>query len=201
MRHLLAPIVVSALLGLASAAHAQVTNYTTTLSGANESPPTTSLGTGNGSVLINEDTDEMRVHIDFTGLTSDTTASHIHCCTSAAQTGNAGVATMVPTFVNFPLGVTAGTYDMSFNLLDAGTYNPAFLNANGGTPDTAETALLDGLAAGTAYLNIHTTEHPTGEIRGFLVAAPIPEPGHFAMLLLGLAAVGTVRRWRAVAAR
>jgi hypothetical protein len=194
-------MVVSALLGLASAAHAQVTNYTTTLSGANESPPTTSLGIGNGSVRIDEDTDEMRVHMDFSGLTSGTTASHIHCCTSAPQTGNAGVATMVPTFVNFPLGVTAGTYDMSFNLLDESTYNPAFLSANGGTADTAETALLDGLAAGTAYLNIHTTEHPTGEIRGFLVAAPIPEPGHFAMLLLGLAAVGGMRRWRAGAAR
>jgi hypothetical protein len=194
-------MVVSALLGFASAAHAQVTNYTTTLSGANESLPTTSLGTGTASVLINEDTDEMRVHVDFSGLTAGTTASHIHCCTSAPQSGNAAVATMVPTFANFPLGVTAGTYDMSFNLLDAGTYNPAFVSAHGGTADTAETALLDGLAAGNAYLNIHTTQNPTGEIRGFLVAAPIPEPSHFAMLLMGLAAVGGVRRWRAGAAR
>jgi CHRD domain len=35
-------------------------------------------------------------------------------------------------------------------------------------------ALLTGLAAGEAYLNIHTTLFPNGEIRGFL--APVPGP-------------------------
>jgi hypothetical protein len=201
MRKLLAPLVVSALLGFAGAAHAQVTNFTTTLSGANESPPNSSPGTGTASVLINELSDEMRVHINFSGLTSGSTASHIHCCTPEPLTGTAPVATMVPTFTGFPLGVTSGTYDMTFNLLDASTYNPAFVSAHGGTPDSAEAALLAGITAGTSYLNIHTALYPAGEIRGFLIAAPIPEPAHLAMLLMGLAALWGVRRAKAGAAR
>jgi hypothetical protein len=56
------------------------------------------------------------------------------------------------------------TYDMT----QAGSWNPAFITANGGTPAGAEAALIAGLAAGQAYLNIHTTNNPGGEIRGFL---------------------------------
>jgi hypothetical protein len=196
MRHLLAPMVVSALLGLTSAAHAQVNNYTTTLSGPNEAPPNSSPGTGTASVLVNEDFNEITLHVEFSGLTTGTTAAHIHCCTTDPQTGTAGVATQVPSFVGFPLGVTSGTYDMTLSTLDEATYNPAFITANGGTADTAEAALLEGIVAGTAYLNIHTTDFPAGEIRGFLIAAPIPEPTHFGMLLMGLAAIGGARRWR-----
>jgi hypothetical protein len=197
MRQLLAPLVVSTLLGLSAAAHAATTNYTTTFSGAKEVPPNSSAGTGTGSVLINDTTNQMRVHMDFSGLTSGTTASHIHCCTDVPDSGNAGVATMVPTFSMFPLGVTSGTYDMTFDLLSASTYNPAFISANGGTPASAEAELLAGLAEGTAYLNIHTSQFPAGEIRGFLVAAPIPEPGHLGMLVMGLTALAGIRRWRA----
>jgi hypothetical protein len=47
-------------------------------------------------------------------------------------------------------------------------WNPAFITAHGGTPASAETALLAGLAANEAYLNIHSNTHPGGEIRGFL---------------------------------
>jgi CHRD domain/PEP-CTERM motif len=53
---------------------------------------------------------------------------------------------------------------------------------------SAETVLLAGLAAGDAYLNIHTTVNPGGEIRGFLHA--VPEPSTWAMLLLGFAGLG-----------
>jgi PEP-CTERM motif-containing protein/CHRD domain-containing protein len=49
--------------------------------------------------------------------------------------------------------------------------------------------------AGEAYLNIHTTNFPGGEIRGYLTVAAVPEPETFALLLVGLGAVGwAVRR-------
>jgi hypothetical protein len=196
MRHLLSPLVVSILLGFTSTAHAAVTNYTTTLSGANEAPPNSSSGTGTVSLLSNDVFNEMRLHVGFSGLTAPTTAAHIHCCTTDPQAGAAPVATTIPSFSMFPLGVTSGTYDMTFDLLSANTYNPAFVTAHGGTLASAEADLLAGIAAGTAYLNIHSSAYPAGEIRGFLIAAPIPEPGHLAMLVMGLAAIGGVRRWR-----
>ena len=48
------------------------------------------------------------------------------------------------------------------------SYNLAFVTAHGGTTASAAAALLAGLEAGQAYLNIHTTMFPGGEIRGFL---------------------------------
>jgi hypothetical protein len=195
MRHLLAPLVVSALLGFAGAAHAQVSNFTTTLSGANEAPPNSSPGTGTASALSIEDFNELRLHADFSGLVAGTTAAHIHCCTTDPETGTAGVATTVPSFVGFPLGVTSGTYDMTFDLLSEGTYNPAFIAAHGGTVDSAEADLLAGIEAGTAYLNIHSSQYPGGEIRGFFMAAPIPSRATWRCWQWGWRAWER-RRWR-----
>src|SRR5205807_609669 len=102
------------------------------------------------------------------------TASHIHAATASPGTGTAGVATTTPTFAGFPLGVTSGTYDNTLDLTQLSSYNPAYVTANGGTAASAEAALTSSMAAGTSYLNIHTTNLPTGEIRGFLVSAPEP---------------------------
>jgi len=100
------------------------------------------------------------------------TASHIHSATAVPGSGTAGVATTLPTFAGFPSGVTAGTYDQTFNMLLASSYNPSFVTANGGTPASAWTALRAGISAGRAYLNIHSTTFSGGEIRGFLNPCP-----------------------------
>lgn len=198
MRKLLSPLLATILLGIAGASHAAVTNYSTTLNGAKESPPNSSPGTGTATVLVNDTFNELRLHVDFSGLVAPTTAAHIHCCTAVPQTGNAAVATTVPSFASFPLNVTGGTFDTTLDLLSANSYNPAFVAAHGGTLALAEADLLAGIAAGTAYLNIHSSTFPAGEIRGFLVAAPIPEPGKLAMWAMGLAGLAGVRRWRRV---
>ena len=110
----------------------------------------------------------------FGNLTSPTTASHIHCCAPPGM--NAIIATQIPTFHNFPLGVTAEGYvSPVFDLTMSSSYNPAFITANGGTALTAEAALIAGMLAGQSYLNIHTMANPTGEIRGLLPAA-VPGP-------------------------
>jgi hypothetical protein len=86
------------------------------------------------------------------------------------------------------LGVTFGTYDMTFDLTMASTYNPAFVTAEGGTVAGAEAALVAALLAGETYINIHTTNFGGGEIRGFLGA--VPEPSTWAMMLIGFAGLG-----------
>ena len=105
------------------------------------------------------------------------------------EAGTIGVATQVPNFVGFPLGVTAGTYDFTFDLTAATSWNPAFITANGGSTASAEAALVAGLNADRAYLNIHTTQFGGGEIRGFL-RRDVPEPALPA--LLGVAAVAAL---------
>ena len=178
-------ISVAALCLLATQASASIVIYDATL-GNFENPPTGSMGTGFAQVTIDTAANTMEVNVTFSGLTSGTTASHIHCC--VAPGGNTGVATTTPTFTGFPSGVTSGTYDHTFDLTNASSYNPAFVTANGGTGASAEAILLAGLDAGHAYLNIHTTNFGGGEIRGFLAA--VPEPSTWAMLLLGFAGLG-----------
>lgn len=154
---------------------AAVTTYVATLNGANESPPNASTGTGQGQVDIDPVAHTMRVVVVFSGLVSNTTNSHIHAATTTAFTGTAGVATRTPTFLNFPSGVTAGSYDWTYDMTQAGSYNPTYVTNNGGTTASAEAALFQAIADGKAYLNIHSTVYPGGEIRGFLTpGAPTP---------------------------
>jgi outer membrane autotransporter protein len=165
MKHQYKLLAAAVLLAGSAGAHAQI--YKATLTGANEVPAVTTSGTGIGVVSLNTGTDELRVKTTFSGLTGNTTASHIHCCT--APGANAGVATQTPTFSGFPLGVTSGSYDATFNTSLATSWNAAFITANGGTPASAEAVLSNGLNAGMAYLNIHSSVAPGGEIRANLV--------------------------------
>jgi hypothetical protein len=186
----LAATVLAAALSMPALAHEVV--YATTLSGPAEAPPNASPAVGSALVTIDLDLVTMRVQVSFADLVGTTSASHIHCCTAVPGTGTATVATTTPTFPNFPLGVMSGTYDMTFDMTQASSYNPAFITAHGNTVGTAFNDLLAGLAAGEAYLNIHTSAVPSGEIRGFL--APVPEPETYALMLAGLGVLAARRR-------
>lgn len=172
-----------------------------TLSNLGEpAPANLSVGTGQVSVIFDDDAFTMTVNASFSGLTGTTTASHIHCCTSVAGAGNAGVATQVPSFSGFPLGVTSGSFSQSLDLTQASSWNPAFVAANGGSLASAFAAFATGLFNGKAYFNVHTSFVGGGEIRAFLAPAPVPVPASIALMASGLLGLLAMLRQRRAAA-
>lgn len=163
---------------LSGPVRAQTFTFSSTLTGAAESPPVAT--TAGGSVLVTFDSVASTVSVSewFFGLSAGLSDNHIHCCTVTPLTGTAGVAVG---FTGLPVGATTGSYAHVFTLAPA-----------------SFTSLLNGALSGKAYVNIHTTAFTSGEIRGFLqlVAATVPEPGTYALMLCGLAAVGLLARRR-----
>src|SRR5687768_11696384 len=130
--------------GIAHVCNAQI--YYGTLLGSNEFPANTSPGTGKFMVTIDAAANTMRVQATYSGLVpqtaagaqSGTTASHIHASAThppLSLVANTGVATTTPTFTGFPqgIGVLSGTYDRTFDMTLATSFNPAYVTANGGT--------------------------------------------------------------------
>src|SRR5215471_384155 len=91
--------------GFASLNYGATITFSGSLIGANENPAVVSPATGSSTVSLDTVTQMLTINVTFSGLTTPTTAAHIHCC--VGEPGNAGVATTVPAFPGFPLGVTS----------------------------------------------------------------------------------------------
>lgn len=167
------------------------TSWGGALSGSQQVPANASAASGFAVLSLTGNV--LKVDVAWSGLVGGpAAAAHIHCC--ALPNANAAVA--VP-FVGFPTTI-AGTYDNTFDLSNAAVYTSAFLSASGGTAAGAEAALLAGLDAGQAYVNIHDATYPGGEIRADLAPAltMTPEPTSLALAAAGLGAAAALARRR-----
>ena len=163
----------SLMMAIATPASATITQFSASLSNAGE-PVSGSPGSGAALVTLDDVLSKVTVHVTFQDLTANASAGHIHCCTATPGAGSIGVA---QGFAGFP-AAKSGTYDQSFTLAAA-----SFTN------------LATNIAAGRAYVNIHSPgTFSAGEVRGFL--APVPEPETYALMLAGLGVLGLAARRR-----
>lgn len=158
------------------------------LMGTNEVPPNSSTATG--FVSMSRAGSMLTVSLNWSGITGGAiTAGHIHCCTNPGS--NIGVAVG---FTGLP-NTTSGSYTKTFDLGLLSTYTGAFVtNFGGGTVAGAEAALVSGLDAGRAYVNLHNAVYPGGEIRANVVVTP--EPSSVLTVAFGLLALGVTARHR-----
>ena len=144
------------------------------LMGSNEVPSNASRATGVADFTLDTVAGTLSVIEGFTGLTSVATAAHIHCCTTPGM--NAPVVLPFSSSDSFPFGVTGGSFNHTYNLATSLT-------------GISVADFIAGLEAGEAYTNIHTAIFPGGEIRG-QIAAAVPEPSSWSLMILGFAGIG-----------
>ena len=119
------------------AALAETVHLTANLQPSSEVPPTTSHGQGMVQADFDTATKAFRWTITYEGLTGPATAAHFH--------GPAGVGVNAPPVIPIPKESLASPIKCEQTLTDA---------------------QQSDLMGGKWYFNIHTKEHPGGEIRG-----------------------------------
>jgi len=160
MRRVLSLAIAGAFTLLFSAqAHAQTVVYTATLSGSNEAPPVAATGAGGfATVTVNLTTQTIDWVVDVYNLPSGVTAAHIHV-------GGLGVAG--PVVINFTVPTNASN---DFRL--SGSARAADVVARQPQGVNTFDDVVQALATGHGYVNVHTQVNPGGEVRGQLVVRP-----------------------------
>ena len=148
-------VALASLLVIAAGAYAD-TGFVATLSGVCENPANASPATGTAFFVLNTAGTTISYNVTYSGLTTPRTASHIHAASCCGV--NSGI--------QLPIAAAGPTAD---NIVGSGPVNATLL-----------AALTSSCVGGTtqAYVNVHSTQFPGGEIRGQLVPDATPSTRH-----------------------
>lgn len=141
----------------ATAASAQVVQMAATLSSGEETPALLSGAVGTAEVSVDAEAKEVSVTLRVFNLPTRSAAGHIHV-------GPRGVAG--PVVLDFPgIAGRTGDFVVTFRVNQSAFRPQPAIGIN--TMDD----VIQAITGGSAYVNIHTTTFPAGEIRGQLVLA------------------------------
>jgi len=154
---------------LADAASAQV-RQAERLRGGNENPPVISSGNGNFRAERSGDQIDFRLRYDLApeDAESDVTQAHLHI----ANPGNNGpiVVFLCSNARNEPDGVTVRACPPSPNVVEGTIVAADVIGLTEGDTVIIEAGDLNGLfrlmTQGAVYVNVHSGDHPSGEVRG-----------------------------------
>jgi CHRD domain len=132
-----------ALAGTLTFAQAAPVSFAVPLAGAQQVPPVQTPGSGNADLTYDASTRVVTWNISFSGLSGPATMAHFHGPAAAGK--NAGVKVWLS---------QKGTTEVTSPISGQATLSP----------DDAKM-----FEAGDMYINVHTKEHPNGEIRGQVV--------------------------------
>ncbi|MDP1533648.1 MAG: CHRD domain-containing protein [Rubrivivax sp.] len=195
----------SALLALAAtpmAAHAIVYQFNASLSPSNELHVPTSTASGVATLFFDTSSNTYDFSMAVFGLSGGgsgkaASGAHIHGAASLTENGPVRIDLLLAPFSSLNSGAIL--------LVGGNTVAAAAIPAtpaSGSNIGYGAMSFLQMLQTGLAYVNVHTTADGAGAVRGQLVqvAAVVPEPSTYLLLLAGLGVVGMVARRRAAAA-
>lgn len=172
MKKLLAVLCVFGLCALTTAASDKDDRNTfhATLRGANETPgPVATQATGSFQATLSEDGTTLNYTVTYNNLNAQVTQSHIHfglpketggVMVFLCQTVNGSAPTTdlgVPTCPDTTSGTISGTITVA---------NVVGPNSQGITPGADFDKVIQAMRSRLAYVNVHSTRSPVGEIRG-----------------------------------
>ena len=150
-------VMIFSIMVTSSMLYAKPMNFTTHLVGETASVETL----GQGQVKLQFSDDLMSVHYRLiVANIKDVTMAHIHIAPTAGGTGGVAVWLYPSAFPSMLIpGRTQGT--LNHGTFTAANFSTAFASL------TIED-LMHAIHDGRAYVNVHTTANPGGEIRGYL---------------------------------
>jgi hypothetical protein len=151
----------------ASAGDTHVQNFVfENLTGFQEDPAAIfSNATATFVATIDDQNQQIKFRLSYKGFATDVLQAHIHFGTRAQSGGVA--AFLCSNLGNGPAGTAAcpqGDATVTGTITPASIIGPTAQGINAGDFD----ALVQAIRANTTYVNIHTTAHPTGEVRAQL---------------------------------